>query len=66
MRSLDKKSNACYKSFTSTPFLIQDVNKNAIEDHNTVLSQLQEEVHTITQIVEWSLQNDKNLSLIHI
>lgn len=61
MRSLGKKSNACYKSFTSTPFLIQDVTKNSIEDHDLVLSQLQEEVHTITQIVEWSLQNDKNL-----
>lgn len=61
MRLLSKNSNACYKSFTSTPFLIQDAKKNTIEDHSTVLQQLQEEVHTITQVVEWSLQNDKNL-----
>ena len=61
MRSLSKNSKECYKSFTSTPFLIQDANKNTIEDHSTVLQQLQEEVRTITQVVEWSLQNDKNL-----
>lgn len=58
---MSKNSKECYKSFTSTPFLIQDANKNTIEDHSTVLQQLQEEVRTITQIVEWSLQNDKHL-----
>lgn len=61
MRSLGNKSKECYKSFTSTPFLIQDAKKNTIEDHSAVLQQLQEEVHTITQVAEWSLQNDKNL-----
>ena len=61
MRLLSKNSKECYKSFTSTPFLIQDAKKNTIEEHNDVLSQLREEVRTITQIVEWSLHNDKNL-----
>ena len=61
MRLLSKNSKECYKSFTSTPFLIQDVKKNTIENHGTVLSQLREEVRTITSIVEWSLHNDKNL-----
>lgn len=61
MRLLSKNSKECYKSFTSTPFLIQDVKKNTIEDQKLVLSQLREEVRTITQIVEWSLHNDKHL-----
>lgn len=64
MRSLGKKSKECYKSFISTPFLIKDANKNTIEDHDAVLSQLQEEVHTITQIVEWSLQMIRTYSKI--
>ena len=58
---MSKNSKECYKSFTSTPFLIQDVKKNTIEDQKLVLSQLREEVRTITQIVEWSLHNDKHL-----
>ena len=58
---MSKNSKECYKSFTSTPFLIQDAKKNTIENHGTVLSQLREEVRIITQIVEWSLHNDKNL-----
>ena len=61
MRLLSKNSKECYKSFQVTPFLIQDAKKNIIENHSTVLSQLQEEVRTITSIVEWSLYNDKNL-----
>ena len=61
MRLLSKNSKECYKSFTSTPFLIQDAKKNTIEDQKLVLSQLREEVRTITQIVEWSLHNDKHL-----
>lgn len=61
MELLSKNSKECYKSFTSTPFLIQDAKKNTIEDQKLVLSQLREEVRTITQIVEWSLHNDNHL-----
>lgn len=62
---MNKKKNHkhLYKSFTSKPFKITDNKDNDLtsDDTTKVLGLLKDEIKIITDIVEWSLENDKQL-----
>ena len=61
MSILSTSNNDLYKSFKTRPYLIQDSNNKTIDDPEQVLKELEREIRTITDIVEWSLGNDKQL-----
>ena len=58
---MSTSNNDLYKSFKTRPYLIQDSNNNTVNDPEQVLKELEREIRTITDIVEWSLGNDKQL-----
>lgn len=61
--SKNKTNKHLYKSFTSKPFKITDHKDNDLNNDDTtrVLGLLKDEIRIITDIVEWSLENDKQL-----
>lgn len=59
--TLSKNSNKCYKSFTSTPYSIQDLSGKDVDDKNPILTRLKEEIQSITAAAEWTLRNDIHL-----